>query len=133
MNIRTIDFLTQIKNASIHRKELVKSETNYFTTAILQSLYTEGYILSFRLKKKKNFHNETSNAIVSIRYSYGKPLFNDLKITSSPSFKKIVSYNNLCRIVGKKTLFLFTTDAGLLNLTECQRLRRGGMLLFVNN
>lgn len=133
MNIKTIDFLTQIKNASLYRKETVKSETNYFTTDILKALYNEGYILSFRIAQKKQFQNETSDAIVAIRYVNNKPLFNELKITSSPSFKKVVSYKNLCRVLGKKTLFLFTTHLGLLNLTECQKHRTGGFLLFINN
>lgn len=132
MKVRTINFLTQLKNASLYRKEIVKSETNYFTTAILVRLYTEGYILSFRIAQKKGFQNETSNAIVAVHYVNNKPLFNELKITSSPSFKKIVSYTNLCRVLGKKSLFLFTTDKGLLNLLECQKYHVGGVLLFVN-
>jgi len=59
-----------------------------------------------------------------------KPIFNNLKIVSSSSYKKIVSLKNICKLVTKNKYFLFSTNKGLLSMTECKRYHVGGVLLF---
>ena len=131
MNIKTINFLTQLKNASITNRETVRLESNRFILSLLKVLYKEGFILSYRIKKKKDFFNKTSEAIVNVRYVHNKPVFKNLKIISSPSFQKLVSLKNISRLVAKKKFFLFSTNLGLLTLNECKKMHVGGFLLFV--
>jgi small subunit ribosomal protein S8 len=131
MNIKTINFLTQLKNASMINKESIKLESNRFILSVLKVLYKEGFILSYRVQEKKEFANKTSEVIVNIRYVQNKPVFNNLKIISSPSFQKLVSLKNISRLVAKKKFFLFSTNLGLLTLNECKKMHVGGFLLFV--
>ncbi len=131
MNIKTINFLTQLKNASMINKESIRLESNRFILSLLKVLYKEGFILSYRVQEKKDFSNKTSEVIVNIRYVQNKPVFNNLKIISSPSFQKLVSLKNISRLVAKKKFFLFSTNLGLLTLNECKKMHVGGFLLFV--
>ncbi len=131
MNIKTINFLTQLKNASMINKESIRLESNRFILSLLKVLYKEGFILSYRVQEKKDFSNKTSEVIVNIRYVQNKPVFNNLKIISSPSFQKLVSLKNISRLVSKKKFFLFSTNLGLLTLNECKKMHVGGFLLFV--
>ena len=66
MNLNTVILLSQLKNASLNKKECITVEVNHFTISILESLYNEGLILSYLIIKKKNFNNNTVNAIIHV-------------------------------------------------------------------
>lgn len=131
MNLNTVILLSQLKNASLNKKECITVEANHFTISILESLYNEGLILSYVIVKKKTFNNNTVNAVVHIRYLYNQPVFENLKIMSSPSFTRIVSIKNICRLNPKKHTFFFSTDKGILTLQQCKQQKVGGVLLFI--
>lgn len=131
MNINTITLLSQLRSASLNKKESVMLEINNFTITVLDSLYNEGLILSYTIVRKKGFLNNTKTAIVHIRYVNGKPVFENLKILSSPSFTRIISIKNICRLNPKKENFFFSTNKGILSLQECKNKRIGGILLFM--
>jgi len=131
MNINTITLLSQLRSASLTKKESVTLEINNFTITILDCLYNEGLILSYTIIRKEGFLNNTKTALVHIRYVYGKPVFENLKILSSPSFTRIISIRNICRLNPKKENFFFSTNKGILSLQECKNKRVGGILLFM--
>lgn len=131
MNINTVTLLSQLKNASLNKKESIVIEVNHFTISVLESLYKEGLILSYTIVKKNNFINNTVNAIVNIRSVFSQPVFENLKIMSSPSFTRIVSVKDICRLNPKKYTFFFSTDKGILTLHECKKQKVGGVLLFI--
>lgn len=131
MNINTITLLSQLRSASLNKKESVILEINNFTITVLDSLYNEGLILSYTIVRKKGFLNNTKTAIVHIRYVNGQPVFENLKILSSPSFTRIISIKNICRLNPKKENFFFSTNKGILSLQECKNKRVGGILLFM--
>lgn len=106
-------------------------EINNFTITVLDSLYNEGLILSYTIVRKKGFLNNTKTALVHIRYVQGKPVFENLKILSSPSFTRIISIKNICRLNPKKETFFFSTNKGILSLQECKNKKVGGILLFM--
>lgn len=131
MNINTITLLSQLRSASLNKKESVMLEINNFTITVLDSLYNEGLILSYTIVRKKGFLNNTKTALVHIRYVQGKPVFENLKILSSPSFTRIISIKNICRLNPKKETFFFSTNKGILSLQECKNKKVGGILLFM--
>jgi len=131
MNINTITLLSQLRSASLNKKESVMLEINNFTITVLDSLYNEGLILSYTIVRKQGFLNNTKTALVHIRYVHGKPVFENLKILSSPSFTRIISIKNICRLNPKKENFFFSTNKGILSLQECKNKRVGGILLFM--
>lgn len=131
MDLNTVTLLSQLKSASLNKKENITIKVNHFTISVLEALYLEGFILSYTIVKKENFINNTVNAIINLRYIYNKPIFENLKILSSPSFSRIVNINNIYRLNPKKNTFFFSTDKGLLTLSQCKQKKIGGILLFI--
>lgn len=131
MNINTITLLSQLRSASLTKKESVIVEINNFTITVLESLYNEGLILSYTIVRKEGFLNNTKTAIVHIRYFQGRTVFENLKILSSPSFTRVLSLKSICRLNPKKENFFFSTNKGILSLQECKNKKIGGILLFI--
>jgi len=131
MNIETIRILNVIKNGSLVNLESVVTDSNQLTQKILSFLYKEGLILSYRLRKKGNYENNTSEILVQLRHYFGKPSLRKLKVMSFPSKPMCVSYKSICRINARNRIFVFSTIQGLLNINDCKRFKLGGVLLFV--
>jgi small subunit ribosomal protein S8 len=131
MNLETIKFLNQLKNASLGNLEKIKTRSNNLILNLLKVLYKEGYILSFRRILKEDYLNETSEFLIHIKNPNGKQLFKDLKIISTPSNQKYFSLKDINRMESKRKLIIFSTDKGILTLTECKRNYVGGILLFI--
>jgi ribosomal protein S8 len=131
MNIETIRILNVIKNGSLVNLENVITDSNKLSQKILSFLYKEGLILSYRLRRKANYYNNTSEILVQLRHYFGKPILRKLKVMSFPSKTMCISYKSICRISAKNKIFVFSTTKGLLTLDECKRFRVGGILLFV--
>jgi ribosomal protein S8 len=131
MNIETIKFLNQLKNASLGNLEKIKTRSNNLILILLKVLYKEGYILSFRRNLKEGYLNETSEFLIHMKNPSGKQLFKDLRIISTSSNQKYFSLKTINRMESKRKLIVFSTDKGILTLTECKRNKVGGILLFV--
>ena len=131
MNIETIRILNVIKNGSLVNLESVVTDSNKLSQSILKFLYKEGLILSYKIKKKSKFYNNTSEILIQLRHYFGKPVLRKLKVLSFPSKPMCISYKSICRISAKNKVFAFSTIQGLLTLNECKKQRLGGVLLFV--
>ena len=129
MNTETIKFLTVLKNGSSVYHESVKTNSNKLIQSLIQMLYREGFILSFRSKEK--FINDTISLYIQLRHCDSKAVFRNLKIVSTPSRKIHLGIRSICRMRTRKNLWVFSTTEGLLTLDECKRLRIGGVLLFI--
>jgi len=131
MNIGTIRLLNSIKNASMTNTDLVCVNSNKLVQSVIKILYREGLILSFKVRRKENYLNNTSEVLVYLKYYYEKSNLTRLKIISSPSRKIHMSYKNMTRISCKGRVVIFSTIKGLLTLDECRKHRVGGVLLFI--
>ena len=82
MNIQTIKSLNKLKNASLIKNESVVLEYSFLVLNIIQSLYKEGFIQSFKIK---NLDSKTNKQVilVNLRYYFNKPVFKRLKIFSN--------------------------------------------------
>lgn len=131
MNIGTIRLLNSIKNASMANADLVCVNSNKLVQSVIKILYREGLILSFKVRRKENYVNNTSEVLVYLKYFFEKSNLTRLKIISTPSRKIHISYKNMTRISCKGRVVIFSTTKGLLTLDECRRHRVGGILLFI--
>ena len=130
MNIQTIKFLNKLKNASLVNQDFFQINSNKLIASVLKILYKEGFVLSYKIRPKKNFLNLKKEAIVHLRYVHSKPVFKDLKIISTPSHTIFMAHTTICRIVSKKNILIFSTNKGLLTGNECKKFKIGGILLF---
>ena len=127
MNINIIKLLLKLKNASIAQKEAVTIKYNQMCLNILKVLYKEGFIQSFTLSGTsidKKIH-------VVLRYSFNKPTLSNLRIISTSSKLKYLTYSDLCKLPDKRLVLWLSTSNGFLTGYECKEHQLGGKLLFI--
>lgn len=129
MNIQTIKNLNKLKNASLIKSESISLEYSFLILNIIQNLYKEGFIQSFRLKQ--DLKTDKKFIIVNLRYYFNKSIFKKLKILSSSSKIKALNFQNLSRLNIKKDVLFFSTSEGILTHLECKRRKLGGVLFFI--
>lgn len=124
MNSTIIKFLVSLKNAS--RTSANKLVLNYdnFSLTILQVLYSSGLIQSYTILCK-------NKVTVFLRKSFNKTLTQNLKLVSTPTQKISLDYKKIA-LIRKNTnsILFFSTDRGLLTVSECKKQKVGGVLLF---
>ena len=128
MNNNIIRFLVELKNASLSRKETITVEYNQLSNNLVKALYREGFIQSFKILGEKE---NTTQIVVTLRYYFNKPVFNNLKLFSKPSHLIYMKFSDICNISDKKYVCFFSTNKGILTILECKKNKIGGKLLFV--
>lgn len=123
MNLQYINFLTQLKNNAAIEATSIRFSFNVRLLPLIKFLYSEGIIESFSVKKNFLF--------IQLRLFNGSNPFKDLRIVSTISYEKFLTYNEISKITESKFLFILSTDKGFLNLSECKQRRIGGLLLFI--
>jgi ribosomal protein S8 len=129
MSFDFVQLIVKLKNASIIRKEFLLVEYSIVREDILIMLYNEGFLQSFGLKLSESF--KIRRIWISLRYLYGKALFESLKLLSKPSQVNYMSLLDICNIPDRKFVVFFSTDKGLLTTLNCKRKRVGGKALFI--
>jgi len=120
MNSNTINLLITLKNASLIKKEIVFIKNSHITLEIITLLYKEGIIQSFT--------NMGSQIKISLRYSFNKNIFKNLKTFSNSIDLK---YSDICKISSKQNLIVISTSKGFLSCLDCKKYHLGGKLFFI--
>ena len=125
MNINSIHILIKIKNASLRRKEECIIKNTKYNLKLIELLYKEGYIQSF--KTDISF----DSIVIRLRYSYNKDIFTNFKLISTSRFLKYLSYKELCKLSSKRNNIVLSTNKGLLTGSACKKNKIGGKLCFI--
>jgi ribosomal protein S8 len=133
MNKKLINFLISIKNASLNKKSAVIIPYDKQFIKLLAPLYKTGLILSFKvlhLSLTKTNDNKKIHIKVILRIFHNLALTDKIKILSTPTKRKYLSYNDIVQINSKGNLFFFSTSKGIISQNECLKFKIGGILLF---
>lgn len=124
MNSTIIKFLVSLKNASWTSANKLVLNYDNFSLTILQVLYSSGLIQSYTILCK-------NKVTVFLRKSFNKTLTQNLKLVSTPTQKISLDYKKIA-LIRKNTnsILFFSTDRGLLTVSECKKQKVGGVLLF---
>jgi small subunit ribosomal protein S8 len=132
MNIQTIKFLNQLKNASSFNRECIDVMYSKNILSIVKVLYEEGFLQSFKIVTQLNYDPQVRYILViQLRYFYDKSIFKKLKIVSSPARVIYFNFLNICKFSAEKNVLFFSTSKGILTLLECKKQQIGGALFFI--
>lgn len=123
MKKKLINFFIAIKIASLYKKEFIYIAFNKQFWHILNFLYKEGFILSFKIEKNLFRYK------IFLRFFLSTTPLCDIKILSTSSKKKFFKYTDLCCLNEKQLSLIVSTSKGLLSISDCKRLRVGGKIL----
>ena len=129
MNLNLINLLLTLKNASLSQKEVVFVKYNRMCEKLLKVLYTEGLINSYSIKLIDNGKSHIFK--ICLKSVFNPSSLQNLKIVSTPSKIKYLSFSDLSKISDKRLLPILSTDMGFLTSFQCKNLQIGGKLLFI--
>lgn len=62
-----------------------------------------------------------------------RPVINSIKFISKPSRRIYYSLNQIWKIDSNKSLFIFSTNKGLMTIMDCKKIKTGGELSILIN
>jgi len=123
MNIGSKNMLLSLKNSSCSKIEFTYVNYSKKNLLILELLYSQGIIQSYKLDKK------ISKIYVVLRYYQNKSVLQYLKIFSN--FSQHLTLKELSRFFNKKFVLFLSTNKGLLTSLNCKKYHVSGKLLFL--
>lgn len=117
MNYPVGDFLIQIKNASLARKQEVAVKSTKYIFAVAEVLESMGY-----LDEVKKDDGET---VVRLTYHRKKPLISRVRLVSKPGLRIYASVDDLEKEKGPSE-FIISTPKGVMSSREAIKKRLGG-------
>jgi ribosomal protein S8 len=124
MNTSLINLLLQLKNAALVHKESIQVNYNTKFLKILEVLYKESLIQSFKINFIK------TKITITFRYFFNLNSLDNLKIFSTPSRQIFLSFESIIKLSDRNKVFFFSTNNGIQTHTECKKANKGGKLLF---
>lgn len=129
MSINFVQFLLQLKNASLAKKETISLEYSVIRKNMVEVLYTEGFVQSFDLIVDSL--GVLKIIVVNLRYYFSRSLLENLRLLSKPSHVKYMKLLDISNIPDRRFVIFFSTDRGTLTTLECKKKKVGGKLLFI--
>jgi len=115
------NMIANIKNGQTARKSFVLQKRKKICNSFLNILWDEGYILGYKTHK-----NNSDTIKIFLKYNQGRPVINSLKLISKPGHRIYYSANQIWKINSTRTFIIFTTNKGLLTISDCKKFRVGG-------
>jgi small subunit ribosomal protein S8 len=119
------DFIIQIKNGYMARRESISMPYSRFNESLLMKLkklqYIDGYSIDGEIVKR---------VTVYLKYEEEVPALTDVKLFSTPGRRWYLSYSDIKPVLGGLGKAIVSTPKGLLTGAEAQREKVGGELLF---
>lgn len=120
--------IANIKNGQMTQRSFILQKQKKMCKPFLNILWDEGYILGYKI-----YQNNPNTIKIFLKYNQEKSVINSLKLVSKPGHRIYYSAKQIWKINSNKIHIIFTTNKGLLTITNCKRLKIGGEPLVVIN
>lgn len=114
------DFLIRVKNAALAGRKDVEVFASGFVRSVAKVLKEERFLEKVEEKEGK--------ILVSLAYSYKKPVIMDIKLISRPGRRIYMSSDEIAGI-NKPTIFLVSTPRGVFSSKKAVKERLGGEII----
>lgn len=128
MNSSFLDFIIQIKNASLARRKKVELPFSKLNMAIGKTMVKEGFLESVDIKEEEK--NNKKKIIGFIKYKNRIPVFTGVSIISKPSLHIFTKVDALDKIRNELGVSIISTSKGVMTLEEARKKGIGGEILF---
>ena len=125
MNQTVINFLVNLKNASLKKKFFIVISANKKLLNLIKLFYKEGFIQSY------SFVDNCKSIIIYFRYPLNINLFKNVKILSTPTKIIHLKYVDIIKILdNNKLLVLSLSNFKYVTSLTCKKLKIGGIACF---
>jgi len=120
------NFIIQLKNGSLSKKDAVVFEQSNFTLAVAEALARKGYV-----KPAKSTGKAPKKTIeVGLIYNDGRPRITGVKRVSKPSKRLYKGYSEIFPVKQGYGSTFVSTPKGILSDDEVRKEKVGGEVLF---
>ena len=110
-----------IKNGQLAKRAFIYQKNKKLCQAFLKLLWTEGFILGYKISK------ENPNSIkIFLKYVNGRPAINNIKLITKPGRRVYYSIKQIWKIDSNEVFIIFSTSKGLKTIQDCKKLKIGG-------
>ncbi|MCA9408921.1 MAG: 30S ribosomal protein S8 [Candidatus Omnitrophica bacterium] len=119
------NMLTNIRNATLVRKEFVDIPASKMIGKILEIFKNDGYIEDFKLMKD----NVQGSYKVYLKYNVKKPVIIGIKRISTPGLRIYKKFNEIPRVLNGLGTAVLSTSKGILSDKDARKNKIGGEVL----
>lgn len=122
--LKMIKFLNIVKVGYKCRKKIINIKKQFLPISLLLFFYKKGIIEGWSYK-------EINEIEIKLRYIKNKPIFNNLKIISTPGYRRYISKKKNIKYFKDNVDIILSTSKGLLSLKEAEDIGIGGEIFFI--
>jgi small subunit ribosomal protein S8 len=115
------NMFASLKNGQLAKRNFIYQTRKKICESFLTILWDEGLILGYTVDS-----NDSNLLKIFLKYKYGKPVINTIKVISKPSKRVYWSINQIWKINSSKNFIIFSTNKGLKSILDCKKLKLGG-------
>ena len=116
------DFLSQIRNAQLIKREKVALPSSKMLVAIAEILKNEGFIDNYAVNKEE-VHQVLE---INLKYQDDRPIIRELKRVSKPGIRKYRGYREIKPIKQGIGISIFSTPKGVMTGNDAIKQKIGG-------
>jgi small subunit ribosomal protein S8 len=122
------DYLTRIRNAQMANHKIVEIPASKMKKSITEILYNNGFIERYMFDDSVNYQG-----VIKIALKYDpltkEPVIRQLSRMSRPGLRRLVSANNIPRIINGLGMCIVSTSRGVMTDKEARSKNVGGELI----
>lgn len=119
-----IRFLNVLKVGFKCRKKIISIKKQFLSISLLLFFYKKGIIEGW-------FYKEINKIEIKLRYIKNKPIFSNLKIISTPGYRRYISKKKNIKYFKDNVDIILSTSKGLLSLKEAEDIGVGGEIFCI--
>jgi len=120
------DFLTQIRNASVAKKDKIRIPRSNVKARLAEILHSEGFIRGF------NVVEEGPQGAIEVQLKYdnaGLPIINGIKRVSKPGLRIYVAKDRIPKVLNGLGVSILTTSKGIMTDRDARAQNVGGEVI----
>lgn len=122
------NMFANIKNGQLAKRAFVYQKRKKFCEAFLKVLWTEGFILGYKVSP-----SDPESIKIFLKYVNGRPAINTIKLITKPGRRVYYSIKQIWKIDSSETFIIFSTSKGLKTIKDCKKLNLGGEAFIMIN
>lgn len=119
------DFIIQIKNAVLARKDVITIPHSKMKEAIAGILQKEGYIAEVTTSEEGVF----KQLVITLKYVGKNPAVTDVRRLSKPGRRLYAPANDIPKSLGGYGITILSTNKGVVTDSDARKMNVGGELL----
>jgi small subunit ribosomal protein S8 len=115
------NMFANLKNGQLAKRNFIYQTRKKICEAFLKIMWDEGFIGGYTIDS-----TDSNKLKIFLKYKNGKPAINNITLISKPSKRIYWSIKQIWKVDSSKSFIIFSTNKGLVSITDCKKFKIGG-------